>query len=49
MIEEKDEIFDSNIQIGHKFYIKSLIRVEEDFGNENRYRSIRDLVSNGDI
>lgn len=48
--EEKDEIFDSNIQLGQKFDIKSLIRVEDEVGPaENRYRSIRDLVSNNEI
>lgn len=48
--EDKDEMFDSNAQFGHKFYIKSLIRVEDELVHmENRYRSIRDLVSNNDI
>jgi hypothetical protein len=48
--EEKDEVLDSNLFIGHKYYIKSLIKVEDEIGlAENREKSVRDLVSHNDI
>jgi hypothetical protein len=48
LAEERDEQPDSNAQLGHKYYIKSLIRVEDELNgaSDNKYRSIKDIVSN---
>ena len=34
---------------GNKFYLKSLIRMEEDGMDEQKWKSIRELVSNNDL
>ena len=48
-LNEKEDGLDWNT-LGHKFYIKSLIRVEDQMvPMEGKLRSIRDLVSNNEI
>jgi hypothetical protein len=50
MAEERDEILESNVLIGQKYYIKSLIKVEDEIVvGENRDKSVRDLVSHNEI
>lgn len=46
---EKDEIFDSNIDLNQKFCLRSLVKVEDEMNQEHKYRSIRDLISHNEI